>query len=94
MMSITRYNEQEVRPCAKDLCTLLQTIDKRSTFKSLKKKYSLPKYCEVAKIKIEKKPNNTNNVNNTNVSNNTNLSSNTISSNTANNNNIHTNLNN
>ncbi|KRW98108.1 Cyclin-like protein [Pseudocohnilembus persalinus] len=46
MQKNTLYCEQEIRPCAKDLCTLLQTIDKRSTFKSLQRKFSLSQYCE------------------------------------------------
>jgi hypothetical protein len=57
MLATTKYAELEVRPCAKELCALLQTVDKKSNFASLKKKFSLPKFCEVAKIRIERKNN-------------------------------------
>lgn len=40
MVLSTKYQELDVRPCAKELCALLQSVDKRSTYKSLKKKFS------------------------------------------------------
>lgn len=55
MVQSTKYLELDVRPCAKELCALLQSVDKRSTYKSLKKKFSNAKFLEVAKIRIEKK---------------------------------------
>jgi hypothetical protein len=48
----TQYNEQQVRPCAKDLCILLQGIEKCS-LQAVRKKFSLPKFNEVALIKID-----------------------------------------
>lgn len=46
------YNESQLKPCAKDLCVLLQGIEKCS-LQAVRKKYSLPKYNEVALISIE-----------------------------------------
>ena len=40
-----------MRPCAKDLCTLLQHAE-RYSLEAIKKKFSLSKYMEVAKIKL------------------------------------------
>lgn len=68
MVASTKYKELDIRPCAKELCALLQSVDKRSTYKSLKKKFSQPKFLEVAKIRIEKKSSSTNN-NNSNSNN-------------------------
>ncbi len=48
----TGYSESELRPCAKDLCILLQGIEK-CQLQAVRKKFSLPKYNEVAKIRIE-----------------------------------------
>lgn len=48
-----QYFEHNVRPGAKDLCLLLQNIEKCS-LQAVRKKYSNPKFLEVAKIKIEK----------------------------------------
>ena len=45
-------HEIELRPCAKDLCVLLQGIDKIS-LQAVKKKFSMVKFSEVAKIKLE-----------------------------------------
>ena len=48
----TQYTEQQIRPCAKDLCILLQGIEKCS-LQAVRKKFSLSKYSEVAKIKLD-----------------------------------------
>ncbi len=48
----TGYSESELRPCAKDLCILLQGIEK-CQLQAVRKKFSLPKFSEVAKIRIE-----------------------------------------
>lgn len=48
----TKYQEKEVRQCAKDFCLLLQNCEK-SNLQAVKKKFSSPKYFEVSKIKLE-----------------------------------------
>ncbi len=48
----TRYQEPQIRQCAKDLCLLLQNIEK-SNLQAVRKKFSAPKFFEVAKIKLE-----------------------------------------
>ena len=48
----TGYSESDLRPCAKDLCILLQGIEK-CQLQAVRKKFSLPKFNEVAKIRIE-----------------------------------------
>jgi cyclin B len=45
------YNDIALRQCAKDLCILLQGVDK-CTLQAVCKKFSLPKFGEVAKIQI------------------------------------------
>ena len=46
------YSETSVRPCAKELCLLLQNAEKTS-LQAVRKKFITPKFSEVAKIKIE-----------------------------------------
>ena len=48
----SKYKETEIKPCAKDLCLILKNYEKGSLH-ALKRKFSLPKFKEVAKIKIE-----------------------------------------
>ncbi|CAK60400.1 unnamed protein product (macronuclear) [Paramecium tetraurelia] len=55
MVPLTGLNELDIRICAKEMCSLLQNQDKKQ-FASIRKKFSMPKYCEVSKIRIEKKP--------------------------------------
>ena len=52
MVRNTRYQESQIRQCAKDLCLLMQNIEK-SNLQAIRKKFSAPKYFEVAKIKLE-----------------------------------------
>jgi cyclin B len=47
----SRYKDIALRQCAKDLCILLQGVEK-CTLQAVRKKFSLPKYGEVAKIQI------------------------------------------
>ena len=50
----SQYKEQEVRPCAKELFSLLQTDQgPNSQLTAVKKKFALPKFGEVSKIKLE-----------------------------------------
>jgi len=45
----TKYTEASIRTCAKEICSLLQNVDK-AALQAVKKKFSLPKFQEVAKI--------------------------------------------
>jgi len=45
----THYTEAEVRPCARDLCVLMQGAEK-ATLTAVRKKFSLPRFLEVALI--------------------------------------------
>lgn len=53
MVKQAKYNEGQVRPCAKDLCLLLQNSGKNN-LTSLKRKFSSTKFLEVAKIQLDK----------------------------------------
>ncbi|CAD8047427.1 unnamed protein product [Paramecium sonneborni] len=55
MVSITGLNEIDIRTCAKEMCNLLKDQDQKQ-FNQIRKKFSLPKYLEVSKIRIEKRP--------------------------------------
>jgi hypothetical protein len=46
------YSEQGLRPCAKDMCILLQGIE-RCSLQAVKKKFSQPQFEEVALIRLE-----------------------------------------
>ena len=48
----TQYTEQAVRPCAKELFVLLQEAQ-TSTLEAVKRKFALPKYGEVSRIRLE-----------------------------------------
>ena len=48
---VTHYTEEKLRECAKDICIILDNVEK-STLQAIRKKFSLPKYLEVAKIKL------------------------------------------
>jgi hypothetical protein len=51
LYQVTSYPEDKLRDCAKDICLILDNVDK-SSLQAVRKKYSLPKYLEVAKIKF------------------------------------------
>lgn len=53
MIKHAKYSETQVRPCAKDLCILLQNASK-SNLQAVKRKFSSTKYLEVAKIQLDK----------------------------------------
>lgn len=57
----TGFTERLVRDCAKDLCILLNSASTKKDFEQLYKKFSLPKFLEVAKISAPSNPNNTSN---------------------------------
>jgi cyclin B len=48
---ITNYSEEKLRECAKDICIILDNVEK-SSLQAIRKKFSLPKFLEVAKIKL------------------------------------------
>jgi hypothetical protein len=48
----TGYTEGMLRPCAKDMCILLQGIE-RCSLQAVKKKFSQPQFEEVALIRLE-----------------------------------------
>ena len=48
----TQYTEHQVRPCAKDLFIFL-TDAQTSSLEAVKKKFALPKYGEVSRIRLE-----------------------------------------
>lgn len=58
LMKHTHYSEQAVRPCAKDLFLLLQDAQ-NSSLEAVKKKFALPKYGEVSRIRLEHSSNTT-----------------------------------
>ena len=51
VVEITQYPEERLRDIAKDICLVLDSVEK-STLQAVRKKFSLPKYMEVAKIKF------------------------------------------
>ncbi|CAD8181946.1 unnamed protein product [Paramecium pentaurelia] len=46
-------NESTLKPCAKELCQLLQTAD-LSTLQAVRRKFNTTKFYEVSRIKVEK----------------------------------------
>jgi Cyclin len=53
MVKQAKYSESQIRPCAKDLCVLLQNAGK-GNLTAVKRKFSNPKFHEVAKIQLDK----------------------------------------
>jgi cyclin B len=51
LYQVTNYSEDKLRECAKDVCTILDHVEK-SSLQAIKKKYSLPKFFEVSKIRF------------------------------------------
>jgi hypothetical protein len=49
--SLTEYPEERLRDCAKDICLILDNVEK-SNLQAVRKKFSLSKFLEVAKIKF------------------------------------------
>jgi len=48
MIDQTTYSEEEVHKCAKDLCFILNVAHLKRHFQAIYKKYSVPKFYEVA----------------------------------------------
>ena len=55
MSKLTNYKESELKSCAKELCALLEDATEMNNCKSIKKKFSLPAFHEVTKIRLERK---------------------------------------
>ena len=53
LMELSGYTEEEIKECAKDVCLIYDSTDK-SSLCAIKKKFSLPKFNEVSKIKFGK----------------------------------------
>lgn len=51
MQTSANFTEAEIRPCAKDLCLLLQAVE-TCVLKAVQKKFKLTKYHEVGKIRL------------------------------------------
>ncbi len=49
--SLTGYIDEILKECAKDICGILDNVEKNS-LQAVRKKFSLPKFMEVAKIKF------------------------------------------
>ncbi len=48
MQEHSKYTEKQVRLCARDICKILNNVDKKKNFETLFKKYSASKYGCVA----------------------------------------------
>lgn len=48
---LTGYSDEILKECAKDICGILDNVEKNS-LQAVRKKFSLPKFMEVAKIKF------------------------------------------
>jgi cyclin B len=53
LANTTQYSEQEIRPCAKDLCVLLQNAPKMS-LQAIRTKFAHAKYMEISKIQLDR----------------------------------------
>jgi len=53
MAKQTKYAETQLRPCAKDLCMLLQNVGK-SSLQAVRRKFSSSKYTQASKIQLDK----------------------------------------
>lgn len=51
LYEISEYNEDEIKICSKDICLIFDSSNKTG-LNGIKKKYSLPKFQEVAKLKF------------------------------------------
>jgi len=53
LYDLSGYSEEEIKECAKDVCLIYDNSEKTGLL-AIRKKYSLPKYDEVSKIKFGK----------------------------------------
>lgn len=56
LQEATQLREADIRQCARDICSLLQSIEENEQMEALKKKFSSSQFKEVGKIKIGEKP--------------------------------------
>ena len=52
LMAASGYEEKELRACAKDLCHVLEGAESNQYAKAMRKKFSLPKFAEVSRIRL------------------------------------------
>ena len=52
MSEQTGYDEKHIRECSKELCIVLNYAKTKPNYQAVYKKFSLPKFMEVAKISI------------------------------------------
>ncbi len=52
MTSLVGYRENELKGCAKELCNMLENAADIENSKATKKKFSLPAFHEVTRIKL------------------------------------------
>lgn len=50
MCQQTSYDEKAVRACAKELCLVINAAQQAQEYKAIYKKFSQPRFMEVAKI--------------------------------------------
>jgi hypothetical protein len=55
MIAATGYDETELKPCAKDLMSLLEGLSTHNYAKNLRRKFSMMNFHEVARHKYDKK---------------------------------------
>jgi len=53
LANTTQYTEQDIRPCAKDLCVLLQNAP-RMSLQAIRTKFAQDKYMEISKIQLDR----------------------------------------
>ncbi len=53
--SMVGYREGELKTCAKDLCCLLENAAQQENSQAIKKKFSLPAFHEVTRIRLERR---------------------------------------
>ena len=55
LVKLVGYRENDLKSCAKELCSLLEEASEMTNCKAIKKKFSLPAFHEVTKIRLERK---------------------------------------
>lgn len=49
------YDENELKNCAKNLCSLLEKSPDLENVKNIRAKFSKPKFCSASSIKLQRK---------------------------------------
>jgi hypothetical protein len=55
MVAATGYEEKDLKTCARELCYLLEKVYELPNTKFLKKKFAMPEFYEVSRIKLERR---------------------------------------